>query len=87
MTKKSPREIERALDDLVPDEKDEDDLHTIVIRSRVVGSEADTECDLPLGEWSLASQTRIEEQPDGSWTSSRQAYDVPNDRLEQEGEA
>jgi hypothetical protein len=81
--RKSPREIERAIEDLGPSDRDES--LSITIRSVVVGTDADEEYadgDLDEGERCLTGVVRAERHPDGSWTSERERYDVPNDRLE-----
>ena len=70
MTRKSKREIERALDDLdAPDAGD--DSVSVTIRQTVVDAEGDV-----VG---VAETLEVGRDATGEWESTRETYDLPND--------
>jgi hypothetical protein len=80
MTTPTKRQLRRHIDELDIPGSEADDLQTITIRNVVVGSDWDGgDDDLEPGDVSLASVLRMEEQPDGTWTTERETFETPND--------
>lgn|GEM_PF-5017408 len=71
MTRKSKREIERQLDDLDARDDGEDSL-SVTIRQRVVDENGD--------DVGVAETLEVGRDATGEWTSTRETYDLPNDR-------
>ncbi|WP_379692317.1 hypothetical protein [Halopelagius fulvigenes] len=79
MTRRRTRqEIERRLAALEPDDATDDTGAPREITIRSVQVDADGEC---VGQ---VSELRVTQYPDGTQSSERDTFDLPNDRLEGE---
>jgi len=74
MTRRSKRELERAIENLEPDKTGDCSGRNIVIRHTAVDGDGNAT--------GLAREIRIDSDADRTWSSETRTFDVPNNRVE-----